>query len=136
MNCRLFCNVIVGGKNYPRDSIIDDGMLPERCKNHASYDLEHKDGLFLLLRDFSFMGLPVSGSDNVPTSYPRSLAMGELLDLAIVPEGKRQELVEGLDYRANWTHEEMEQLKLARADVYKDAEAYAQMASSGWRHSR
>jgi hypothetical protein len=46
MNVRLKVNVIADGKNYPRDSVIDDVMLPDRLKTeeYIAYDLENTEG--------------------------------------------------------------------------------------------
>ena len=126
MNVRLKVNVISGGKLYPRDSVVDDAMLSERQKTeeYIAYDLEDAGGKVLLLRDFSFQSLPRPSASGVATSFPTHLAMGELLDLEQVPEGKRGELEEGLDFREKWTHEEQAQHKLSRADIYRESEAY------------
>ena len=47
-NVRLKVNMIIGGKNYPRDSVLDDQLIPERLRTEAyvSYD---QDGKILLL---------------------------------------------------------------------------------------
>jgi hypothetical protein len=71
----------------------------------------------------NFNSPPQPGSDGVPTSYPVHLAVGELLDLATVPVSQRQAMVEGLDYRKAWTHEEQSQLKRSRSDIYRESEA-------------
>jgi hypothetical protein len=32
-NVRLKVNMIIGGKNYPRDSVLDDQLVPERLRS-------------------------------------------------------------------------------------------------------
>jgi hypothetical protein len=125
MNVRLKVNMIIDGKNYPRGSVVDDQLIPERFRTEEFIaSLEDTGGKVLLLRDLSFQSLPRPSADGIATSFPTHLAMGELLDLTQVPEGERRELIEGLDFRQSWSHEEMVQLQKAQEDIYRDSESY------------
>jgi hypothetical protein len=125
MNVRLKTNLIHNGKLINRGSIIDDSTLPERFRSEEYVaSLEDTGGKVLLLRDLSFQSLPRSSASGIDTSFPTHLAMGELLDLTQVPEGKRRELIEGLDFRQAWSHEEMVKLQLERSDIYRNSESY------------
>lgn len=122
-NVRLRTNLILDGKFHVRGSVLDEALIPKhlRDSDHVDYDLESREGKVLLLRDLSFQNLPRPMSDGVLTTFPCHLTAGELLDLAQVPESKRLELVEGLDYRAQWTFEEAEALRKAQEDIYANA---------------
>jgi hypothetical protein len=123
MNVKLKVNVISGARNYPRDSVVDDQMLPKHLRTEEYVaSLEDTGGKVLLLRDLSFQSLPRSSASGIATSFPTYVAAGELIDLAQVPH--RKSLKEGEDYKTNWTFEEQEQLKLKRSDIYRDSESY------------
>jgi hypothetical protein len=125
MNVRLKTNVIISGKNYPRDSIVDVTLLPEHLRTEEYVaGLEDTDGKVLLLRDLHYQSLPRPSASGIATSFPVHRAMGELIDLAIVPASRRESLKEGEDYNTDWTYEEQEQLKLAQADIYKESESF------------
>jgi hypothetical protein len=123
MKCRLKVNTISGGKFIKRDSIVDDSILPEHLRTDAyvADDLADRSGKVLLLRDLSFMSLPRSSASGIATSFPVHLAAGELLELNQVPASKRESLVEGLDYKTDWTFEEAAQLQKAQEDIYAHA---------------
>jgi hypothetical protein len=125
MKCRLLVNTILDGKFVERGSIVDDSVLSERLKTEAyvAYDLEDRGGKVLLLRDLSFMGLPRPSADGIPTSFPTHLAAGELLDLTQVPESKRKSLVEGLDYREKWTHDDLTAMRTGQQDIYASSDS-------------
>ena len=56
-NVRLKVNMIIGGKNYPRDSVIDDQLVPERLKTEAYIaSLEDTEGRVMTL---ARLALPV-----------------------------------------------------------------------------
>jgi len=107
MNVRLKVNVISGGKNYPRDSIVDDSILSERQKSEcAVYDLENKDGKVMVLREVNFNVTRVD-PEGVKVRYPVMRAAGELITREEIPDGWK----EGEDYKSNWTPEERRELQ-------------------------
>ena len=138
MKCRLKVNVIADGKNYPRDSIIDDAILPERLKAEvADYELENKDGKVLLLRDLSFQSEPRPMSDGVRTNFPVFVGKGETLDLSQIPEGKRRELVEGEDYKVDWSFADQdEQRRSSEKEYLKQFETEQPEVPTGWKKNR
>jgi hypothetical protein len=95
--------------------------LPDHLKTetYVAYDLEDTGGKVLLLRDLSFQSLPRRSASGIPTSFPTHLAAGELIDLAQVPASRRESLVEGLDYRSQWSNEEQAELQKAEAETYQ-----------------
>jgi hypothetical protein len=121
MNCRLLVNIIVGGKSYPRDSVVDDSLIPDRLKKHVVYETENRDGnIVLLLRDLHFQSSPRPMSDGVMTSFPVFVGKGESCDLSQIPEGKRRELVAGVDYKVDWTFDDQDELRRSSEKEYLD----------------
>jgi hypothetical protein len=107
VNVRLKVNVISGGKNYPRDSIVDDAILSERQKTEcAVYDLENKDGKVMVLREVNFTTTHLD-SEGVKVRFPVMKAAGELITREQIPDGWK----EGEDYKSNWTPEERRELQ-------------------------
>ena len=84
--------------------------------NSGDYDLENREGKVLLLRDLSFQSLPRSSPSGIPTSFPTHVAVGELIDLVQVPASKRESLVEGLDFKSDWSFEELTRLQKAQEE--------------------
>jgi hypothetical protein len=119
---RLKINMIIGGKFHARGSVMDESLVPENLRkpDYINQDPGDREGKVLLLRDLSFQSLPRPMSDGVPTSFPTHCARGELFDLALVPASKRESLVEGLDYKTDWTFEEAEALQKAQEDVTRN----------------
>ena len=135
MNARLKINMIIDGKNYPRDSVVDDQLIPERFRTeeHVAYDLEHRDTV-LLLRDLSFQSEPRPGADGVRTSFPVFVGKGETLDLTQVPAGKRQEPEEGLDFKTNWSFEDQaEQRRSSEEEYLAQFQAEEPAVQAAWR---
>lgn len=117
---RLKTNLISGGAFHKRGTIVDIAIVPEHLRNeqYIDSDLENRGGRVLLLRDLSFMSIPVPDSSGIPCSYPVHIAAGELFDLARVPESKRPSLVEGLDFKSDWTYQELEEMQKEQEDIY------------------
>jgi hypothetical protein len=132
MKCRLKHNAVSGGRLYPRDSIVDDGILSERQKIEcAAYDLENRSGV-LLLRDLSFQSDPIRGSDGVPTSYPVMLIAGELMDLSKVPAAMRQKLKEGEHFKTDWSFEDQAEVRRAAKEAYLKQFETESAVPTGW----
>lgn len=124
-NVRLKVNMIIGGKNYPRDSVLDDQLVPERLRSKEYIaSLEDKEGRVMALRDLHYQSLPRPSASGIPTSFPTFVAAGELIDLAQVPESGRASWKAGEDYLENFSHEEMVRLQKTREDIYADSESY------------
>jgi hypothetical protein len=135
MKCRLKHNVIDQGKFHPRDSIIDDAILPDHLKTseYVEYDLKNRGGKVLLLRDLSFTSPPRPASDGVMTSYPVRVGAGELVELAALPADTRKSLQEGTDYKTDWAFgEEKEVQRTADAEYLKQFQKEPEVPT-GWR---
>jgi hypothetical protein len=111
---RLKVNMIIDGKLYNRDSVVDDELIPERFRDatQVDYDLKNRGGV-MLLHDLSFMSLPRPSADGILTSYPVWLKAGSLVELATLPAVCRETLVEGRDFKTEWADGEPEQVQSA-----------------------
>jgi hypothetical protein len=132
MKCRLKHNAIVDGKLYPRDSIVDDGILSARQKIEcAAYDSENKSGVLLLL-DLAFQSSPRPDSSGTLTSYPHHISAGEVCDLAQVPASVRQSLKEGEHYKTNWSFEDQAEVRKAAKETYLAQFQTESAVPAGW----
>lgn len=111
--------MIIDGKNYPRDSVLDDQLvaIPDRLKKHVEYDSENKSGVLLLL-DLAFMSSPKLDSSGTPTSYPHHVMAGEVFDLGQLPESVREGLREGEHFKSNWSFEDQSKVRREASEAY------------------
>jgi hypothetical protein len=115
---RLKVNMIIDGKLYPRETVLDAELIPERFRNetHIEHDLQNREGV-LLLRDLSFYTRRLS-ADGIATNFPTHVAAGELLDLSRVPESHRKSLKEGEDFKSDWSFADQAELRRTADDAY------------------
>jgi hypothetical protein len=134
VNVRLKTNLILaGGRFLARESVVDIELVPPHLRDpaHIDRDLENR-GLALLLRDLSYQSEPKLDSSGVLTRYPVQVMAGELIDLTQIPASRRQAMVEGEDFKTNWSFADQAEVRRAARETYLDQFTVEPVAAT-WR---
>jgi hypothetical protein len=115
---RLKTNMILDGTFHPYGTVLEADLVPPHLRNAAHIEDVESSKSVLVLRTLNFQTAPIGSSSGIPTSYPKSIAVGEVIDLDSLPPAYRQTLVEGTDYCLKWSVEQQRRLQLDEENAF------------------